>query len=185
MPDARYRMDGYYPVPPSPVGRLSDGTATGENTGWVSVGNLPSLRLRGRQRISQRVDDIPLRQLLYHSRAVGRVDVSHILASAKRNNGMDGLTGILLFDGEAFLQVLEGPHDAVETAFERIRRDARHADVTIISDHALVEREFAYWSMELRDRNDPSDDAAWRLRRRLEQFDPTLHHHFFATTKTP
>ena len=125
------------------------------------------------------VQDVPLRQIFYHSRAVGRFDVGAILTSAKRNNGMDGISGVLLFDGERFLQVLEGPADAVAAAFERIRGDARHTDVTVVTDQMVEERDFAYWSMELREPGLPSDDGTWRLKRRLEKFAPDLHHYFF------
>lgn len=101
------------------------------------------------------------------------------MASAKRNNGMDGVSGILVFDGSTFLQVLEGPQDSVTAAFDRIQADPGHAAVTIISDHVVPERDFGYWSMELRDPSHPSDDAMWRLRRRLVQFDQSLQQYFF------
>ncbi|MCU6455268.1 BLUF domain-containing protein [Sphingomonas sp. A2-49] len=120
-----------------------------------------------------------MRQIFYHSRAVGRADVSAIMASSKRNNGMDGITGMLVFDGRTFMQVLEGPDDSVATTFARIQSDPRHTDVTVISDHTITERDFAYWSMELLDPGQPSDDALWRLRRRLEHFDRDLQHYFF------
>lgn len=132
-----------------------------------------------------RVHDIPLRQILYHSRAVGGVDIDRILSSAKRNNGLDGITGVLLFAGGSFLQVLEGPDTSVDAAFARIRSDARHADVEVVSDRQVAEREFAYWSMERLDASDTSDELVWRLRRRLEQFSPDLHHYFFEAVAAP
>lgn len=120
-----------------------------------------------------------LRQLIYHSQAVGRPDTSDVLASSKRNNGMDGITGLLLFDGKMYIQVLEGPASSVEAAFARICTDSRHTNITVIGDHEVDQRDFSYWSMELRDPANASDDASWRLRRRLEQFAPELHHYFF------
>ena len=122
----------------------------------------------------------PLRQILYHSRAVGRLETSSILASSKRNNGIDGITGILLSDGRSYLQVLEGPEASVLATYERIYADPRHTDVVVISNHLIEEREFGYWSMELREPGQVSDDAVFRLRRLLMDFDPGLHHHFFA-----
>ncbi|RYF03002.1 MAG: BLUF domain-containing protein [Oxalobacteraceae bacterium] len=121
----------------------------------------------------------PLRQILYHSWAVGRPDLDSILAVSKRNNGIDGITGILLCDGRSYLQVLEGPQDSVTTTYERICADPRHSDITIISDQLIEQRDFAYWSMEVREPGQPSDDATFRLRRRLEQFSPDLRRHFF------
>lgn len=121
----------------------------------------------------------PLRQILYHSWAVVRPDLDSILAVSKRNNGIDGITGILLCDGRSYLQVLEGPQDSVTTTYERICADPRHSDITIISDQLIDQRDFAYWSMEVREPGQPSDDATFRLRRRLEQFSPDLRRHFF------
>ncbi len=121
----------------------------------------------------------PLRQIFYHSRAATGIDIDAILSASKRNNGLDGITGVLFFSRGSFLQVLEGPETSVVAAFERIRSDPWHTDVTVISDHVVVEREFAYWSMERLEPGSSSDDTLWRLRRRLEGFAPDLHHHFF------
>jgi hypothetical protein len=123
--------------------------------------------------------DDPLRQIFYHSRATGRPDLSAIMASSKRNNGIDGITGVLFHDGSSYLQVLEGPAASVATTYDRICADPRHTDITVISDQVIEDRDFAYWSMELREAGAPSDDAIWRLRRRLERFSPDLHHYFF------
>jgi hypothetical protein len=133
------------------------------------------------------VQDDPLRQVFYHSQAVSSVDVDvdQIIASAKRNNGMDGITGVMFFDGQSFLQVLEGPATSVAATFARIIADPRHLDVTVISDREVTDRDFAYWSMELCDPEHVSDEATWRLRRRLERFSPELHRYFFRKVSAP
>ncbi|GAA3697345.1 hypothetical protein GCM10022268_04810 [Sphingomonas cynarae] len=123
--------------------------------------------------------DDPLRQIFYHSRSTGRADLGAIMASSKRNNGIDGITGVLFHDGRSYLQVLEGPASSIATTYDRICADPRHTDITVISDQVIEDRDFAYWSMELRETGAPSDDATWRLRRRLERFSPDLHHYFF------
>jgi hypothetical protein len=130
------------------------------------------------------VQDDPLRQVFYHSQAAAGldVDIDQIIAIAKRNNGMDGITGVMFFDGRSFLQVLEGPATSVAATFARVMADPRHHSLTVISDRELAERDFAYWSMELCDPEHPSEDAIWRLRRRLERFSPDLHHYFFPET---
>lgn len=126
------------------------------------------------------MEPIALRQLLYRSKAVSRPNVGEIVASSKRNNSIDGITGLLFFDGETFVQVLEGPENSVAAAFHRICADSRHESVTVISDARIEHREFAYWSMELREPGVVSDEATWRLRHRLEQYAPDMHHHFLA-----
>ncbi len=73
--------------------------------------------------------------------------VGGILAASKRNNARVGVTGALLFNAGSFAQVLEGPRAAVETTFERIQRDARHSDVSVLQCEPVAERGFPNWSM--------------------------------------
>ncbi len=74
-------------------------------------------------------------------------DILAILAKSRRNNARDGVTGALLFSTGCFAQVLEGPVDAVETAFERIQCDERHSDVTVLQAGPIATRDFPDWSM--------------------------------------
>ena len=97
----------------------------------------------------------PIYQLVYCSRnAIGEMpecglaaEVGKILESSRRNNSKKGLSGALLFTATGFAQVLEGPLDAIETTFERIQVDLRHADVTVLSLQPVERRSFAAWSM--------------------------------------
>ena len=73
--------------------------------------------------------------------------VEQILAASQRNNSRVGVTGALLFNGGAFAQVLEGPRRSVEDTFERIQRDLRHSDVTVLQCGPVESRGFANWSM--------------------------------------
>ena len=70
-----------------------------------------------------------------------------ILATSRRNNARDGITGGLLFSDGCFAQVLEGPLDALERAFERIQCDERHSDVTVLQSGPIPARDFPDWSM--------------------------------------
>ncbi|MCJ2054041.1 BLUF domain-containing protein [Methylobacterium sp. J-070] len=73
--------------------------------------------------------------------------VEQILAASRRNNERVGVTGALMFNGGAFAQVLEGPQKSVEQTFERIQRDPRHGDVTVLEGTPITERGFVNWSM--------------------------------------
>ena len=73
--------------------------------------------------------------------------IEHILAVSRRNNARDGVTGALLYNRGCFAQVLEGPLAAIERVFERIGRDERHSDVTVVSFEPVERYEFAEWSM--------------------------------------
>jgi blue light- and temperature-responsive anti-repressor len=73
--------------------------------------------------------------------------VSQILDVSKRNNLRVGVTGALMFNADVFAQVLEGPRRGVEETFERIQRDTRHGDVTVLQCGPVESRGFAGWSM--------------------------------------
>jgi hypothetical protein len=95
-----------------------------------------------------------LYRLAYFSRnsLLGSLDqvgaeVQQILEVSRRNNQRVGVTGALLFNCSCFAQVLEGPLNAVEETFERIQRDTRHADVTVLELAMAPVREFPAWSM--------------------------------------
>ena len=80
-----------------------------------------------------------------------KAEMGSLLLVSRRNNAVEGITGALLFNGEAFAQVLEGPQEAVEKAFERIRWDSRHSDVVILEQSHESERHFSQWAMAYAD----------------------------------
>ena len=74
-------------------------------------------------------------------------EIREILATSRKNNGRDGVTGGLLFSAGCFAQVLEGPLGMVEGAFERIQCDERHRNVTVLQSGSITTRDFPDWSM--------------------------------------
>lgn len=73
--------------------------------------------------------------------------VAQILETSQRNNARVDVTGALMFNAGAFAQVLEGPRRAIEGTFERIQRDTRHGDVTVLQCGPAESRGFTNWSM--------------------------------------
>jgi hypothetical protein len=74
-------------------------------------------------------------------------EMQDILAVSVFNNRRDGLTGLLLCDGDLFAQVLEGDQPLVEACFARILGDRRNVG-PIVRERGLVEeRLFPRWSM--------------------------------------
>ena len=69
-------------------------------------------------------------------------EVSAIVASARRNNAAEGVTGALLASVSAFAQVLEGPRETLERTFARISADRRHADVAVLAFKPAPQRAF-------------------------------------------
>ena len=58
-------------------------------------------------------------------------EIDSILKSAHKNNPVMGITGALLFSGGYFCQVIEGEEENIESLFEIIQMDNRHADITV------------------------------------------------------
>jgi Sensors of blue-light using FAD len=74
-------------------------------------------------------------------------EIRGILATSRKNNARDGVTGGLLFSEGCFAQVLEGPLEMIEGAFERIQCDERHRKVTVLQSGSIAARDFPDWSM--------------------------------------
>lgn len=95
---------------------------------------------------------LKLKTLTYTSRArldLTESDLADIHASARHFNALDGITGLLVFDGTRFLQILEGAEEAVDTLVERLRADPRHSAFEVRDERFVEERSFPGWSMEL------------------------------------
>jgi len=102
---------------------------------------------------------MPLVQLTYASRPFGfdEAVLGTILLDARRCNTRDGITGTLIVRQDLFLQLLEGPADAVDAAYKRISRDDRHINVRRLTRRDISERLFPDWAM----RHDPARSWMW------------------------
>lgn len=89
-------------------------------------------------------------QLGYVSTATARMlreDLLEILSVSRRFNRQNGVTGLLLFDGKDFLQVLEGAEQAVNETYRRITQDRRHRDLSVLFEEQVDAAQFEQWSM--------------------------------------
>jgi hypothetical protein len=73
-----------------------------------------------------------------------------ILDVSVRNNGRNGITGMMLYADGNVIQVLEGEKDAVHTTFQAIEMDKRHTGIFVLIEQEIASREFASWSMGFR-----------------------------------
>ena len=94
-------------------------------------------------------------RLIYQSTSVrspvDNEDLRDLIERSTENNKAAGITGLLLLSGNRFLQVLEGPSDAVNALFGRIIRDKRHRDVQLLTYEPIGEVYFDDWNMYLVD----------------------------------
>ena len=87
---------------------------------------------------------------VYASRAATSLSpamVEDILDKSRSHNPASGITGILCYSGDVFIQVLEGGRDEVCEIFNAIVRDDRHQQVRLLSYEEINERRFGNWSM--------------------------------------
>jgi len=89
-------------------------------------------------------------RLLYASRAAQPLTpevIDAILAQSRAHNPEHGITGILCYSGDIFMQLLEGGRDAVCELYNMIARDDRHRNVRLLSFEEISERRFSAWTM--------------------------------------
>lgn len=91
--------------------------------------------------------------LIYVSTAQGElddVDLDRIMDSSVRRNTAARVTGMLLYAGGNFMQVLEGEEADVDATMSRIAADARHHGLLVIDRRAIEQRSFGAWHMGYR-----------------------------------
>ena len=98
-------------------------------------------------------------QLVYASRPFGFDDatLNAILAAARHANPLLDITGALVCREDLYLQLLEGPEQAVRGLFAAIARDGRHMEVQVLADGPAAARLFPRWAM----RDDPVASWMW------------------------
>ncbi|NCV15693.1 MAG: BLUF domain-containing protein, partial [Betaproteobacteria bacterium] len=89
-------------------------------------------------------------RLLYASRPAEQSAnsfVDDILKSCRENNPQHGITGVLCFSEQAFLQLIEGDRVAINRVYGQIVQDQRHTDVSLLHYEEINERIFGSWTM--------------------------------------
>ncbi|WP_058972716.1 diguanylate phosphodiesterase [Type-D symbiont of Plautia stali] len=95
-----------------------------------------------------------LTTILYRSHLHNHVPINMIqemVNKANDSNQLCGVTGILLFDGLHFFQLLEGPDAAVKEIYHRIGIDSRHHNLVTLMQDVAPARRFGNVGMELFD----------------------------------
>ncbi len=88
--------------------------------------------------------------MTYASRAnpdVSAKDFNEILKQAQENNAANGITGMLTFNKDYFLQTIEGPRAQINRLLYGLIADQRHYDLQLIETREINHREWAKWSM--------------------------------------
>ena len=103
-----------------------------------------------------------LKRLVYVSRVAAHLtemNVQRIQWSSQVRNRRLDLTGMLVFTGRHFAQVLEGREEALRELMASVRRDARHSDLKVVVEQPITQRRFDGWAMGYANRYEMADVA--------------------------
>ncbi|MFN7926945.1 MAG: BLUF domain-containing protein [Blastocatellia bacterium] len=70
-----------------------------------------------------------------------------LLVQAREANLRRSITGMLLYHAGNFMQVIEGPENAVQELHKKIMADPRHTNILTLLCRPQQQRQFAEWSM--------------------------------------
>ncbi len=108
---------------------------------------------RGELTVDQVIEllNVSIYQVLYRSWAAqpwSGAQLQELLGKSRDYNAGYGITGLLLYSEGCFVQVLEGPEDAVRALYAKIQQDPRHTQVLTVREGPGPHRYFADWSMD-------------------------------------
>lgn len=74
-------------------------------------------------------------------------EIRALLETSVKNNKKLGITGILIFLKDRFIQLLEGEKQNVHYMYDKIKQDPRHEKIIVLLEGYLDSRIFKEWSM--------------------------------------
>jgi hypothetical protein len=92
--------------------------------------------------------------VIYISKAARQLtaaELDHLCQRAQGRNLDEGVTGLLLYSDGAFMQYIEGPAEGLSRVYAVIKADPTHYGMVDLYRAAINQREYANWSMTLRD----------------------------------
>ncbi|MDV3469417.1 BLUF domain-containing protein [Stenotrophomonas sp. C3(2023)] len=93
---------------------------------------------------------MPIKAVVYASTLVEGVPlekVDEITADATYFNRLAGVTGVLLFDGQRFVQYFEGPDDGFKAVLDRVRSARSHTNMVELIHGHMPQRLLPAWAM--------------------------------------
>ena len=110
--------------------------------------------------------------IVYTSEYIGKEEdinlvLDDIVKKSKINNLEHGITGLLFYHNQRFIQVLEGERDALEGLMSILEKDNRHKNIQRILDQQIKKRGFMDWNMDslnLTEGQDIDPDELIRIR---------------------
>jgi len=80
-------------------------------------------------------------------KSLSEKELKDLLLEIRKKNADQKITGLLLYNNESFIQVVEGERKTLENLFERIKQDKRHDNIVKLIEEPITKRTFPDWSM--------------------------------------
>ncbi|OQX12545.1 MAG: family 3 adenylate cyclase [Desulfobacteraceae bacterium IS3] len=94
-----------------------------------------------------------MKRLTYISRLnspLSEKEIEEIGIISRQNNQKQDITGVLIYFGGLFFQIIEGDDVKIDRLYEKIGQDKRHTDILCLkTEHQAEERLFPNWSMNV------------------------------------
>lgn len=74
-------------------------------------------------------------------------EIEALVLQSQKNNLTHNITGLLFFDNHRFIQIIEGPDEAIRDLYTTLETDKRHQDVTLLHKIGISQRSFGNWDM--------------------------------------
>jgi Sensors of blue-light using FAD len=91
-----------------------------------------------------------LRAILFVCSATRRLqesEMNRFVLQAQQRNQLDDITGVMLHNDGNFMQYMEGPDQAVASAFGRVCASREQTGVILLCDMPIDQRHFGEWAM--------------------------------------
>ncbi len=91
-----------------------------------------------------------MHHIMYISKAtviVQEEELKEMLTQWRRNNQRDDITGMLLYSGDHYVQLIEGPAENLKKLFSKISQDYHHTNIIKLADGKITHRLFPDWTM--------------------------------------
>lgn len=105
-------------------------------------------------------------QIVYVSTAkkqLSSAELDQLTSCIAKNNANNELTGILLYTGTSFLQLLEGCTQKVKEIFQVIQKDPRHTSLSVIVERTIKTRRYPRTSLSFRVTDQATLEALYTL----------------------
>ncbi|WP_430468554.1 BLUF domain-containing protein [Winogradskyella ouciana] len=92
--------------------------------------------------------------IIYQSKSQSHfapMDIELMLMKAKRKNKRLKITGCIVYADNKFIQLIQGPKDAIIDLYKEIKADKRHFKVITLLEQSTEQKIWSDWSMAMLD----------------------------------